>query len=268
MELSGIGLFGGKACTVRLRRVPGPSGFEWQPEGARGALSFVPLSELSAEASLLSTRVSRGTFRLQTVEHCFAALAAFGAYEGLRLEVSGTEMPLLDGTARLWSQALVDLGFSPSPPPFRIDAPFDYEVGGSRYSFRPSDRVKVTCALRTDDLRLATEASWSGDALDFHERIAGARTFAFARDLENYARLGASAHVDPSNVIVVGDTIHCAGRPFEPDEPVRHKLLDLIGDMFAHGGPPIGDVHVIAPGHSRTHAALDFGKATAKIRKR
>ena len=256
MELTGIGLFSGKSCTVRLSRRTGPTGFvaPYSPAG------FVPLSDLCPSTSLLSTRVADGAFEARTVEHCFAALAAWGAHQGLSLEASEIELPLLDGTARPWSSALRTLGIAPGPPRLRIVRPFAFTSGTSVYTFRPADRLRVACVLRTDDPRLGTEASWDGDAEDFHARIAPARTFAFARDLESYARLGATAHIHPSDVIVVGDTIHSAGRPFEADEPVRHKLLDLLGDLFAHGGPPLGEIHVVAPGHARTHESIAAAK--------
>lgn len=261
MELTGVGLFSGKGCTVRISRGEGPTGFVIPSR--KGA--FIPLSDMRPTTSLLSTRVVFGDFEVRTVEHCFAALAAHGAYDGVRLEVSALELPLLDGTAAPWSSAFAKLGLRAAAPRLRIAAPLEFVVRDSVYRFRPSERSTVTCVLRTDDPRLATEATWDGTTADFHERIAGARTFAFARDLETYGRLGATAHVDPSDVIVIGDTIHCAGRPFAADEPVRHKLLDLIGDLFAHGGPPLGEIHVIAPGHARTHEALDFAKAEGKI---
>ena len=261
MELSGVGLFSGKRCTVRLSRRDGPSGFALGPGGAQ----FLPFSEMLPEAALLSTSVRAGAFVVRTVEHCFAAIAAHGVHEGLCLSPSDVELPLLDGTAAPWSHALLELGIAASPARCRVVRAFEVTDGPSTYTFRPSGQTHVSCVLRTDDRRLAKEASWSGSANDFHERIAVARTFAFARDLDAYARLGAEVHLDPADVIVIGDEIYSYGRAFQPDEPVRHKLLDLMGDLFAHGGPPMGEIHAVAPGHARTHAAIAIAKSKGVI---
>lgn len=225
----------------------------------------MPFSEVVPAAALLSTCVRRGEREVATVEHLFAALAAYSVHEGLRVEVSAAELPLLDGTALPWSAALRALDFQEAKPRFRVAQSFDFVEGASTYTFRVSDQTVVSCVLRTEDPRLTKDASWSGSAADFHARIAGARTFAFARDLDAYARLGAKVHLNPADVIIIGDEIYSSGRPFEADEPVRHKLLDLLGDTFAHGGPLRGELHAIAPGHARTHAAFERAKANGTI---
>lgn len=261
VEFRGVGLFTGKECLVRLSRIEGPSGFLFSRQGG----AFRAFSELVPGASLLSTRVAAGDFEVQTVEHCFAALGAYGAYEGLCVEVSERELPLLDGTAAPWCAALDELHVPRTSPRLRVAEAFSFTVRESVYRFRPAERTSLTCVLHTDDPRLTKVAHWDGSPEDFRARTAGARTFAFARDLEAYGRLGATAHVDVKSVVVIGETILCAGKPFEADEPVRHKLLDLLGDLFAHGGPPQGEIHVTAPGHARTHEAFARAMAEGKI---
>ena len=101
------------------------------------------------------------------------------------------------------------------------------------------------------DSRLSASASWSGDAIDFAARIAPARTFALARDADELVVAGLARHVDPASVVLVADdAIHSAGMPFAPDEPARHKLLDLMGDLYLRGGPPRGTVRATRPGHA------------------
>jgi UDP-3-O-[3-hydroxymyristoyl] N-acetylglucosamine deacetylase len=129
-------------------------------------------------------------------------------------------------------------------------------VGASVYELSPGDHPRVSVAIELDDPRVAREASWDGDPLDFAARIATARTFCLASELDELARLGLASHVTPEMVVVLGDEILAAGRAFEADEPARHKLLDLVGDLFLHGGPPLGRVHARRPGHRATHEAL------------
>src|SRR5690606_8548586 len=105
--------------------------------------------------------------------------------------------------------------------------------------------------------RLERHAAWRGDPDDFRERIAPARTFGFAHELDSLLARDLARHVDPASVVVLAvDRVLSAGPPFRADEPARHKLLDLIGDLYAHGGPPAGTVHAIRPGHAATHEAV------------
>jgi UDP-3-O-[3-hydroxymyristoyl] N-acetylglucosamine deacetylase len=88
--------------------------------------------------------------------------------------------------------------------------------------------------------------------------LAPARTFAREVDLEPLVRSGLARHVEPSSVVVLApDAVHHAGLPFSRDEPARHKLLDLIGDLYLHGGPPIGSVRALRPGHAANAAAIE-----------
>jgi UDP-3-O-[3-hydroxymyristoyl] N-acetylglucosamine deacetylase len=130
------------------------------------------------------------------------------------------------------------------------------DVGRSRYAFRPAARASVAVNIEFDDARVAPSARWSGDADDFVRRVAPARTFCFARELDELSRNGLAAFATPEAVMVIGETILAVGAPYAEDEPARHKLLDLIGDLYLYGGPPRGEVHAHRPGHSVTHEAM------------
>jgi UDP-3-O-[3-hydroxymyristoyl] N-acetylglucosamine deacetylase len=122
-----------------------------------------------------------------------------------------------------------------------------------------SSRTTASRSRCTDfaDPRIAKTARWDGDPRDFRERIAAARTFGFAHEVEALAARGLASHVAPESVVVFApDAVLFSGRPFTADEPARHKLLDLAGDLFVHGGPPIGRVIAHRPGHAATHAAM------------
>jgi UDP-3-O-[3-hydroxymyristoyl] N-acetylglucosamine deacetylase len=131
------------------------------------------------------------------------------------------------------------------------------EVMASRYAFAPGDHVDVGVRLETGDLRLEPEARWEGDASDFRARIAPARTFAMESEIEELLRRGLASHVDRESVVVVAAAaVLSAGRPFCADEPARHKLLDLMGDLYLAGGPPIGVVRATRPGHGANDRAF------------
>jgi len=199
-----------------------------------------------------------GTVRIATVEHAFAALAGLGVYEGVAIAVDGPEMPLLDGGAAAWCDAIERLHPPRAAAPrLAVAREGVVRVGSSRYAFAPGDGVEVAVRVELDDGRLRPDARWAGDAEDFRTRVAPARTFARLRDVEELARRGLARHVDPACVVVIApDRVHSADRPFAPDEPARHKLLDLVGDCYLFGGPPRGRLHAVRPGHSANVRAL------------
>ena len=90
-----------------------------------------------------------------------------------------------------------------------------------------------------------------------------------AREVEALAERGLASHVSPESVVMfTPDAVLHSGRPFEDDEPARHKLLDLAGDLFVHGGPPIGRVIAHRPGHAATHAAIAEARSLGMVSRR
>jgi UDP-3-O-[3-hydroxymyristoyl] N-acetylglucosamine deacetylase len=251
--VEGVGLHSGRPSRVVLRRAPGAVRL-------RSGGVEATLDELVVASTARATTVEAhgGRLRVGTVEHAFAALAGLSCHEGIVIEVDGPEMPLLDGGATAWCTAIARLGIPPSRPHLRVARAASFEVGPSRFELTPDEGgVKVIVRVDFDDARLAPEASWTGEAADFVARVAPARTFALAREVDELVRRGLARHVDPTSVVVIGpEAILHAGRPFAPDEPARHKLLDLIGDLYLHGGPPLGCIRVFRPGHAVNARAL------------
>lgn len=248
--VEGIGLHSGERARVTLS-----AGAPDAPVCFRIAGEDVPIARLSVTSTRRATTVGYegrdGTRRIGTVEHLLAALAGVGVRAGLVVEVEGPELPLLDGGAGAWVVAVGRLALPWRAPQQRIARAAVIDVGASRYAFDPGDSQRVEVIVELDDPRLARSAAWSGDAIDFAARIAPARTFALARDAAELMTAGLARHVDPASVVLVADdAIHSAGAPFAPDEPARHKLLDLMGDLYLRGGPPLGTLLATRPGHA------------------
>jgi UDP-3-O-acyl-N-acetylglucosamine deacetylase len=123
------------------------------------------------------------------VEHAFAALGGLGLHRDVVIEIDGPEMPLLDGGARVWCEALSSLGVTPSAPRLRIVRAATVEVGLSRYELAPGPGVDVQVVIELDNPSIEPFAQWKGDLGDFTRRIAPSRTFAQTRDLEELARM-------------------------------------------------------------------------------
>jgi UDP-3-O-[3-hydroxymyristoyl] N-acetylglucosamine deacetylase len=209
----------------------------------------------TARATTVATR--DGTVRAGTVEHAFAALGGLGIHGGVSLHLEGPEMPILDGGSSLWCEALADFRTVGTSTPLRITREARICAGPSSYEFAPGANVEVGVELDFGDARIAPSATWRGDPDDFRERLAPARTFALAAEVDELLRRGLVRHVDPTAVVLIApDAIHFSGRPFAADEPARHKLLDLIGDLFLVGGPPLGRVRAFRPGHAANARAL------------
>jgi UDP-3-O-[3-hydroxymyristoyl] N-acetylglucosamine deacetylase len=249
--LEGFGLHSGSAVRVALRRTQGPVTLRVGEHRA-------PVAELIVAGTARSTTIEApGTpIRIGMVEHLFAALGGLGVAAGLEIAVDGGEMPLLDGAARAWCDAIAALGPPRGQPRLRVVRPAILDVEASRYELTPGEGVAVSAHLELPDRGIVPDARWDGDAEDFHRRVASARTFCSVGDFDELGRLGLARHVDPEAVVVLApDRVYCRGA-FEADEPARHKLLDLVGDLYLHGGPARGRMHVRRPGHRANAAAI------------
>ncbi len=267
--LEGQGLHTGARSRVRFTARPGPVTLQVGEASAT-------IDALTFDGASRSTRASTrdGRPAIGTVEHLFAALGGLFVRTGLRIEIEGPEVPLVDGGARAFVDAIERLTLEPTKPSLVVVREGTIEVGRSVYSFAPGperepDRVHVAVEIDFDDPRLDRRADWYGDPADFRERIAPARTFGFAHEVEALAARGLASHVAPESVVVIAaaGVLH-AGRPFRFDEPARHKLLDLIGDLYGHGGPPIGSVRALRPGHAATHEAVQRALSSGLLESR
>ncbi len=250
--VTGVGLHSGSPARVVLQVRPGPVRLATRHgEATREQLAIAATARATTVESL------DGRVRVGTVEHAFSALAGLGIHEGVTLTVDGPEMPLLDGGASDWCSALAALGLPATRPALRVTRPAVFEVGPSRFELSPATEVDVEVCIDLGDPRFSPGARWQGSPRDFVDRIAPARTFTLARDVEELVRRGLARHVDPGSVVVLApDAVHHSGRPFLADEPARHKLLDLMGDLYLHGGPPVGRVLAVRPGHASNARAI------------
>jgi UDP-3-O-[3-hydroxymyristoyl] N-acetylglucosamine deacetylase len=249
----GRGLHSGERCAVTLRRAPGPFVFEHEGE----EFSRHELTLVRADRGVCVRALNRG-FEVDLVEHLFAALAGLHVQSGIAVRVRGPELPLLDGAALEFAAAVRALDPPRSPPRLRVTRAETIEVGESRYEFRPHRGIRIELDAEFAEPLGASRATWDGSAAQFLREIAPARTFGWRSEALELRARGRAAHVDPDSVVVLEEdgSVLPPGRAPEPGELARHKLLDLLGDTYFYGGPPLGSVFAHRPGHPRTHAAL------------
>jgi UDP-3-O-[3-hydroxymyristoyl] N-acetylglucosamine deacetylase len=252
---------------VTLARRDGPIAFE---QSGRRA----PLPLLTVQRSDAGVTVSDGHgLEVDLIEHLLAALGGLGIRSGVTAVVEGAELPILDGGARAFAGALLELGLGapPQPTDLVVSRPGRVSAGASCYTFEIADDTGLEVDVVFDHPAIGRQhARWDGSAQSFLESIAPARTFGFeadARALFRDGRAALAARPDDrdareafSRAVVVFDAegpLGLAGQAPPADGEIgRHKLLDLIGDFALHGGPPQGRVHAAFPGHTASHRII------------
>ncbi|HOG14334.1 MAG TPA: UDP-3-O-acyl-N-acetylglucosamine deacetylase [Synergistales bacterium] len=196
--------------------------------------------------------------RVMTVEHLLAALAGLEVWSAL-LTVSGPEIPAMDGSAEVFTEALIPLrepGLEVTPIAVAREIAFGDSRGGY-IGVIPSERFEIACSISYDPSAIGTqvyEGSVSGDV--FNDEIAPARTFVLASEIEGIRERGLGLGGSADNVLVIGDGDPLSSLKYRvPSEPVRHKALDLIGDLATLGRPLKGRVIAHRAGH-RMHLEL------------
>ena len=231
----------------------------------------VPLAELRIVRADHGVCVRLGSRlnapRVDLVEHVLGALGGLGVREGVAVIVEGGEVPLLDGGAALFVEALRSLGLAETAPRGIVARAFSAVIDGSTYRLEPGavSRVAVDIAFSHPAVG-AQSAELTHDPDDFARRIAPARTFGFAADWPVLLAAGRARGVDPRSVLVFDEEgVHPSSQPAAREEPARHKLLDLLGDLTLFGGPFRGTFHAVRPGHARTHAFLRSALAAGAL---
>ena len=237
VERRGIGLHSGDQAVVRLTPSDKPGyyiRFTDDPDPIR-------LSPDQVRDSQLCTTLDLGSRRVSTVEHLLAALAGCGVTHA-DIVLGGSEVPLLDGSAQGWVDAIAEVGLQPAstprPCPPSLDEPLLRHRGSSVITVTPAETFRVVGIIDFPQPAIGRQML----ALDlspqvFVEEIAPARTFGFREQVEQLRAAGLIQGGALDNALVC-DGDHWVNPPLRfPDEPVRHKLLDLIGDLALVGFP-------------------------------
>jgi len=245
--ISGYGLHSGADCQVWLHREPGGVRFK------RGE-TIIPARVDAVVATPRCTVLGQAGVQVALVEHLLAALHARGWWSDVLIEVTGEEVPILDGSAAGWLEEIEMLGAAPEPPlGFTLSQTLVYEENGSRICAEPAAAL---LEVSVDyDHPLIGKQQWKGLPKDY-ENLLDARTFGFIAEVEALRARGLATRAGLENVIVFTDTGSL--NPLRhANEPVRHKALDALGDFFLLEQPLHARLSITKGSH---HAHVDFMK--------
>jgi UDP-3-O-[3-hydroxymyristoyl] N-acetylglucosamine deacetylase len=256
---SGVGLHTGAKVTLRLLPARPDSGVVF----VRTDLREKPVIHARAEHVVdteLATTLGIGSVRVHTVEHVLSALAGLGI-DNVRVELDGPEVPIMDGSAAPFIELVREAGVRVQDRPksfMVIKKPVVVDDGEKRASLMPSKGFKVDCTIDFKHPLISDQAvSLAFADNTFLREIARARTFGFLRDVEKLKSLGLAKGGSLDNAIVVDDfsILNPEGLRF-PDEFVRHKVLDAVGDISLLGLPVVGHLSCYKSGHKLNHALV------------
>ena len=253
ISCTGKGLHGGLPAKLTLL-----------PAGAGTGIVFVrtdlnPWAEIPVRAGAVSstsfaTTLRRGQAQVGTVEHLLAALYGL-EIDNLRVEVNGPELPILDGSAASFVYLVRTAGIvrqRDARRVLRFRRSIELRSGASAISVHPARSLRISCAVEYDHPAIGRqEIEFGADPRRFEREIAAARTFGFLRDVKQLRESGFARGGSLDNAVVLDDdrVLNPGGLRWR-DEFVRHKLLDLLGDLATLGLPIQAHLRVERGGHA------------------
>ena len=247
--IEGLGLHSGKVARITLSPAPADSGIVFR---VRATGERIPARADSVVNSHYATTVGVNSTRIQTVEHLMAAVSGFGV-DNVEIEVDGPEIPALDGSAKPFVALLSLAGRVQQSARLRpLTIPCSLRVGGNGRWMQivPSDTFRITYTLDNEHPAIGTQVlSWIPTERSFVEDFAPARTYGFLKDLGLMRKNGLARGGSLDNAIVLGNRGALTGLRYR-DEFVRHKILDLLGDLALLGRPLQGHVVARNGGHA------------------
>jgi UDP-3-O-[3-hydroxymyristoyl] N-acetylglucosamine deacetylase len=261
VRVSGLGIHGGQAATMTLLPAPADSGVVFVRTDVEGERRPIPALADRVCDTRLATVIAEGGPTISTVEHIMAALAGLGVDNAV-IEVDGPETPIVDGAAGDFVAAIDAVGVRTldGAPRRYIEILKPIEVGqpGKRAALLPADRFEMSVEIIFDASAIGTQhLELAIDPASFRAEIASARTFGFIAEVEQLRAAGLGRGASLENTIVVdGAQVLNPEILARPDDFVRHKALDALGDLALFGHPILGRYEASCSGHALNNALV------------
>ena len=258
-NLEGRGLFGGQPAKMTFRPAPENHGVVFR----RTDLGGIKIPALVGQVTKRTRRtaIKLGEASVDTVEHCLSAVAAH-ALDNLLIDIDGPEVPAMDGSAEPFFSALADAGRQTQ------NAPRRRLVVKSPVVIREDEAMVAALPSETPGTQFVYELDYTGTSRvigrqlkafdpirdDYLQEIAPSRTFSLEAEAQAAQKAGLFPHLTVDTALVIGEDGPLGNNAFRfPDEPVRHKMLDLIGDLYLLGAPIQGRIVAYKSGHPMNH---------------
>ena len=251
-SLEGIGVHTGEAADIRFVPADPDTGVRFRRMDLEGTPD-VKASLDHVQDTELGTTLADGRAEARTVEHVLSAIAAL-ELDNVVVELTGPEVPILDGSFRPFVDALSEAGIVEQDRPARIwdlSQPVSLDgPNGGHYVAAPADDLRISATIEFDHPMIRRQfASFNIDHT-FREELASARTFGFLRDKDALQEKGLALGSSLENTIVLDEEGLVDGELRFPDEFVRHKIGDLVGDLAVLGGRVRGHIVAERPSHA------------------
>jgi UDP-3-O-[3-hydroxymyristoyl] N-acetylglucosamine deacetylase/3-hydroxyacyl-[acyl-carrier-protein] dehydratase len=249
---AGIGLHSGNRVTMSFLPAPPNSGIRFRRVDLEGKPEIEARVENVVENNR-STTLAKGNTRIHTVEHVLATFAGYGIDNAL-VELDSNEPPIGDGSAREYCRLIQSAGIVPQDErrePFVVAAPIELEMGETVMTLFPDDVFKLSCTSSDKQGRFTQFYSLELSPQSWEKELAHARTFCFFEEIEYLIKNGLIRGGSLENAVVIRDDAVLTTEPLRyPDEFVRHKLLDIVGDLSLLGRPIHGHLVAVKPSHA------------------
>lgn len=252
VRVQGIGLHTGAPASLIFRPAPVNTGIYFVRSDLPGSPA-VAVSAQHVQATALATTLGGAAFSVSTVEHCLSTLAAF-RIDNLFIELDGPEIPIGDGSAHPFMEALLAAGLVEQEEPRKyayVTEPIFYGDGEKHAYVVPYNGLRLTCTIDFSHPKIGNQKiDLDINEDSFARELSRARTFGFLKDVEAMRARGLARGGSLDNAIVLDnqDILNPEGLRF-PDEFVRHKALDALGDLVTLGMPLMGHLVLFKAGH-------------------
>lgn len=252
VKVEGIGIHSGKPCNLYFVPAPPGTGVSFVRSDLPGRPSLKVLAQ-NVSATAYATVLGGEHFSVSTIEHCLSALSAL-RIDNLMIELDGPEIPITDGSSRDFLKALLKVGLIEQDQPRRyclVTQTLHLSDGDKQASVFPYHGLRVTVTIDFPHPSIGKQKiDLDINEQSFAREIASARTFGFLKDAQMLQSRGLALGGSLENAIVLDDKgiMNPEGLRW-PDEFVRHKALDALGDLVTLGYPLMGHLVLYKAGH-------------------
>ncbi|MBI5774429.1 MAG: bifunctional UDP-3-O-[3-hydroxymyristoyl] N-acetylglucosamine deacetylase/3-hydroxyacyl-ACP dehydratase [Verrucomicrobia bacterium] len=252
VSFAGTGLHSGNRVSMTFLPAPPNTGLRFRRTDLDGKPEIEARVENVGDTNR-STTLAKGSVKIHTVEHVLATFSGCGIDNAI-VELDANEPPIADGSSRQYCKMVREAGVvaqAEKREPYAVTAPVEFESGETTMSVFPHDRLKITCTSADKQGRFTQFFSLEVTPESWEKELSHARTFCFYEEIEFLFKNGLIKGGSLENAVVIRDDAILTAEPLRyREEFVRHKMLDILGDLALVGRPVTGHIVAVKPSHA------------------